>query len=72
MKIEKLEKFLKVSAEEGKYITNFVEGDDIINYTSFRVMFAPFNIDLTPYREITEEEHEKYSMEQVEKLKSME
>lgn len=72
MKIEKLEKFLKVSAEEGMYITSFVDGNNIIDYTSFRILFAPFNIDLTPYREITEEENEKYSMEQLEKIKEME
>ena len=35
MKIEKLEKFLKVSAEEGMYFTSFVDGNYIIDYSSF-------------------------------------
>lgn len=60
MKIEHLEKFIRVIAEDGQYITSFKEGDDIWTYTSSRIIYAPLNADLSNLRDITAEENNNY------------
>lgn len=72
MKIETLEKYIKVTANEGFYITDYKDGDDILSYSSFKIMFAPLNSDLTNLREITEEENNRYVELQEIKLREQE
>lgn len=72
MKVETLEQYIKVTADEGLYISNYKEGDDIINFNSFKIMFAPLGTDLSNFREITEEENKRYSELQELKLKELE
>jgi hypothetical protein len=63
MKIETFEQYIKVTANEGFYITSYKEGDDITTYTSSVIMFAPLNTDLSELREISEEENNKYVLQ---------
>ena len=72
MKVETLEKYIKVTADEGLYISDYKEGDDIINFNSFKIMFAPLGTDLSNFREITEEENKRYSELQESKLRELE
>lgn len=63
MKIETNDKFKKITPEEGLVLTSFKEGDDIINYTSARVIYCPLTTEISDLREITEEEDARYQEE---------
>lgn len=63
MKIETNDKFKKITPEEGLILTSFKEGDDIINYTSARVIYCPLTTEISDLREITEEEDARYQEE---------
>ena len=69
MKIETFEQYIKVTTEEGLYISEYKEGEDIMTFSSSRVMFAPLGTDLSNLREITEEENNHYNELLIEKLK---
>lgn len=72
MNIETLEKYIKVTASEGHYISSYKEGDDILSYSSSKVMFAPLGTDLSDLREITEEEDNHYNELQIDRLRDLE
>jgi hypothetical protein len=72
MKVETLEKYIKVTADEGFYISEYKEGDDILTFSSSKLMFAPLGTDLSNLREITEEENNRYSELQELKLRELE
>jgi hypothetical protein len=72
MKVETLEKYIKVTAEEGFYISEYKEGEDILTFSSSVLMFAPLGTDLSNLREITEEENKRYSELQESKLRELE
>lgn len=72
MKVETLEKYNKVTADEGFYISEYKEGDDILNFSSSVVMFAPLGTDLSNLRDITEEDNKRYSELQELKLRELE
>lgn len=72
MKVETLEKYIKVTAEEGFYISEYKEGDDILTFSSSVVMFAPLGTDLSNLRDITEEDNKRYSELQELKLRELE
>ena len=63
MKIETNDKFKKITPEEGLVLTSFKEDDDIINYTSARVIYCPLTTEISDLREITEEEDARYQEE---------
>lgn len=69
MKIETLEQYIKVTAEEGLYISEYKEGNDILTFSSSKLMFAPLGTDLSNLREITEEENNRYNELLIQKLK---
>ena len=72
MKVEELEKYMKVTADEGFFLTNFNEElDDIEIYSSCKIMFVPKFVDLTQYREITDEENDKYIEEKLNKIEKL-
>ena len=60
MKIEKTDKYIKVIAEDGGYLTSYKDGDNIWTYTSCRIIYAPLDADLTDLRDITAEDNNKY------------
>lgn len=55
-------KFLTITCTEGHRITDWVETDDIKDYHSFTIAYAPRDIDPSIYHCLTEEEHEKYQV----------
>lgn len=60
MRIETNDKFKKITPEEGFVLTSFKDGDDILKYTSAKVIYAPLNADLEDLREISVEENDSY------------
>lgn len=58
MKIEKFEKYLKITAEKDMFLTDYKEGDDIITFSSSIIMIMPVNADYSDVREITIEEND--------------
>lgn len=69
MKVETFEQYIKVTAEEGLYISEYKEGDDILTFSSSKLMFAPLGTDLSNLKEITEEENNRLSELLIQKLK---
>lgn len=59
------DKFIKITADDGHALTYFKEGDDILNYSSFRVVFSPLDRNNDDIREITIEEDKAYYDEQI-------
>ena len=72
MKVETLEKYIKVTAEDGFYISEYKEGDDILTFSSSKLMFAPLGTDLSNLKEITEEENNRLSELQIDRLRELE
>ena len=60
MKIEKTDKYIKVTAEDSGYLTSYKDGEDILAYTSSRIMYAPLTADLSDLRDISAEDNNKY------------
>ena len=56
MKVEIKPKFQIVTPEEGYILTNYKEGDDILDYSSFMSCYCPLDCDHSHIREITVEE----------------
>ena len=57
MKIEKTDKYIKVTAEDSGYLTSYKDGEDILTYTSSRIMYAPLTADLSDLRDISAEDN---------------
>lgn len=62
MKVEHNEKFNfnHIIAEDGMVITDYVDGMDILDYSSSKEMYCPTSVDLTKYYEITDAEDLEY------------
>lgn len=62
MKTEYNEKFNfnHITAEEGMVITNYAEGQDILEYTSSKEMYCPTSVVLSGYYEISDEKDAEY------------
>lgn len=56
MKIEHLEKFTKINADEGMYLTHFKEGDDISTFAFAKVIYAPIGTNFDDLNEISIDE----------------
>lgn len=65
MKIEQFDNYIKITADEGYFITNYKEGDDILTYSSCRVMYAPKTAFLGDLRDINDEMDAKYNEEKI-------
>lgn len=66
MKVHKTDKYVKITAENGMYLTDYKEGDNIINFNPFKVMFLPLNVK---YEELYEIDKNTYELLNNEKLK---
>lgn len=66
MRIEYNEKFNfnHITAEEGMVITDYTEDKNIIDYSSSKEMYAPVNVDLSVYFEISDEMDAEYKAAQ--------
>ena len=60
MKTETKEKYKVIRAEEGYVLTNYKEGDNILNYSSFKECICPLSCDLKHLNEITIEKDQEY------------
>ena len=58
--METTDKYIKVMAEDGGYLTSYKDGDHIWTYTSSRIIYAPLDADLSGLRDITAEDNNKY------------
>lgn len=63
--------FKKVIASDGMVLTDWKEGDDILNYSYSKIMYCPLDCTIE-HREITEDEHNRLLAEQEKALLSME
>ena len=63
MKTEQFDNYIKITADEGYVITSYKEGDDILAYTSCKIMYAPKTAFLGDLRDITDEMDAKYNEE---------
>ena len=71
MKTEQFDNYIKITADEGYVITNYKEGDDILTYSSCRIMYAPKTAFLGDLRDITNEMDAKYNEERIIKEKEI-
>lgn len=60
MKIETTDKYIKIIAEDGGYLTSYKDADDIWTYTSSRIIYAPLTADLSNLRDISADDNNKY------------
>ena len=69
MRVEKISGLYIVLTDEGKYLTDYKNGEDIINFHSTKTFYIKNENDVKRIREITKEENEKYLREKIKKLK---
>lgn len=63
--------YIKVTAADGYALTYYKDGDDILNYSSFKVVFGPINSNWDELREITIEEDKRYYDLQITAIKDL-
>lgn len=64
MKVERTDNYIKVTAEEGMYLTRYEEGDDIKSFNGFKSIYIPPLHKVEQFHEI-----EDVVYEQLNKLK---
>ena len=69
MTIETKATYQIIKADDGMVLTEWQNGDDILNYSYSAKQYSPITYDITKLREITQEESDKLSEEQEEKIK---
>lgn len=63
--------FNHLQAEEDMVITDYKEGMDILNYSSFKQAYCPMSVDLNRYYEIDDAEDLRYKALQAEAVEKM-
>ena len=71
MKTEQFDNYIKITADDGCVITSYKEGDDILTYSSCRIMYAPKTAFLGDLRDINDEMDAKYNEEKTIKEKEV-
>ena len=71
MTIETKATYQIIKADDGMLLTEWHNGDDILNYSYATKQYSPLAYDITKLREITQEESDKLSKEQEEKMKEL-
>lgn len=69
MQIELLKSYKRVTPEDGFVLTSFKDGDEILTYTSARLMICPLTAVLDDLREISEEQDKMYKLQMEEKIR---
>ena len=72
MTIEAKEAYQIIKANDGMVLTEWQNGDDILNYSYADKQYSPLTYDITKLREITQEESDRLVKEQEEKIKEAE
>lgn len=71
MTIEQKATYQIIKADEGMVLTEWQDGDNILNYAYATKQYSPLTYDITKLREITQEESDKLVKEQEEKIKEL-
>ena len=71
MTIEKKASYQIIKSDDGMVLTEWKDGDDILNYAYATKQYSPLNYDITKLREITQEESDRLVKEQEEKIKEL-
>ena len=71
MTIETKATYQIIKADDGMVLTEWQNGDDILNYSYSTKQYSPLTYDITKLREITQEESDKLSKEREEKIKEL-
>ena len=71
MTIENKATYQIIKADDGMVLTEWKDGDNILNYSYSTKQYSPLTYDITKLREITQEESNKLAKEQEEKLKEL-
>ena len=71
MTIETKATYQIINADDGMVLTEWHNGDDILNYAYASKQYSPLTYDITKLREITQEESDKLVKEQEEKIKEL-
>ena len=71
MTIENKAAYQIIKADDGMVLTEWQNGDDILNYSYATKQYSPLTYDITKLREITQEESDRLVKEQEEKLKEL-
>ena len=71
MTIETKEAYQIIKADDGMVLTEWQNGDDILNYSYATKQYSPLTYDITKLREITQEESDRLAKEQEEKIKEL-
>ena len=72
MTIEQKASYQIIKADDGMVLTEWQNGDDILNYAYATKQYSPLTYDITKLREITQEESDRLVKEQEEKIKEAE
>ena len=72
MTIENKATYQIIKADDGMVLTEWKDGDNILNYTYSTKQYSPLTYDITKLREITQEESDRLVKEQEEKIKEAE
>ena len=71
MTIETKATYQIINADDGMVLTEWKDGDNILNYAYASKQYSPLTYDITKLREITQEESDKLVKEQEEKIKEL-
>lgn len=71
MTIEKKATYQIIKADDGMVLTEWKDGDNILNYAYAKRQYSPLTYDITKLREITQEESDRLAKEQEEKIKEL-
>ena len=72
MTIENKSTYQIIKADDGMVLTEWKDGDDILNYSYAAKQYSPLTYDIAKLREITQEESDRLVNEQEEKIKEAE
>lgn len=71
MTIEQKATYQIIKADDRMVLTEWQDGDNILNYAYATKQYSPLTYDITKLREITQEESDKLVKEQEEKIKEL-
>ena len=71
MTIEQKATYQIIKADDGMVLTEWKDGNNILNYAYATKQYSPLTYDITKLREITQEESDRLSKEQEEKIKEL-
>ena len=71
MTIETKTTYQIIKADDGMVLTEWKDGDNILNYSYSTKQYSPLTYDITKLREITQEESDRLVKEQEEKIKEL-